>query len=109
MKDSKVIDYGGTLTGVKTLNISLGGAFHSYPPADHSTVVYDIFNTISILDGGIFKFFGTAEDGDSLVMKMDGALMIRGGGEMIVNNLELSGSFCLFDLIPYVQSTIFQL
>ena len=91
LKDSTVVDYGGTLSGVQTLNISLGGAFYSYPPADHSTVLYDFFNTISILDGGVFKFFGTANDGDLLKIKMAGSLMIRGGGEMLVNNLELYG------------------
>ena len=81
------------MAGVKTLNISLGGAFRSYPPADHSPVVYDFFNTISILDGGIFEFHGTAADGDRIKIDMEGDLVIRGGGEMIVNNLELSGEY----------------
>ena len=91
LKDSSVADYGGILAGVETLNISKGGAFHSYPPTDHSAVVYDFLNTISILDGGLFEFHGTAADGDLLNIHMNGSLMIRGGGEMIVNNLELYG------------------
>ena len=95
LKDSVVADYGGILASVETLDISLGGAFRSYPPADHSPVIYDFFNTISILDGGVFEFFGTAADGDLLNIQLNGSLMIRGGGEMIVNNLELYGIYTI--------------
>ena len=56
-------------------------------------VFYDFFNTISILDGELFKFFGTAANDDRLVIEMDGDLMIRGGGEMIANNLEVYGRY----------------
>ena len=102
LKDSSVADYGGILAGVETLNISKGGAFHSYPPTDHSAVVYDFLNTISILDGGLFEFHGTAADGDLLNIHMNGSLMIRGGGEMIVNNLELYGEYMYFVYIVAV-------
>ena len=103
LKDSTVADYGGILAGIQTLNISLGGAFRSYPPADHSAVVYDFLNTISVLDGGVFQFYGTAADGDLLNIVMNGSLMIRGGGEMIVNNLELYGM--QFYIFPDKTST----
>ena len=93
LKDNTVADHGGTLANIRTLNISLGGAFLSYPPDDHARVFYDFFNTISILDGGLFKFFGTAANDDRLVIEMDGDLMIRGGGEMIANNLEVYGRY----------------
>ena len=85
------------MDGVRTLNISLGGAFRCYPPADHSAVVYDFLNTISVLDGGVFQFYGTAADSDLLNIHLNGSLMIRGGGEMIVNNLELYGMY-IYDL-----------
>ena len=91
LKDNTVADHGGTLANIRTLNISLGGEFLSYPPADHSPVVYDFFNTIHILDGGLFQFFGTAADEDKLTIQMEGDLHIRGGGEMIVNNLDIYG------------------
>ena len=106
LKDSSVADYGGVLAGVETLNISLGGAFHSYPPADHSPVVYDFLNTISILDGGLFEFHGTAADSDLLNIHMNGSLMIRGGGEMIVNNLELYGRYFEYLMSFLVDSLI---
>ena len=89
-----VSDYGGTITGLETFNISRGGAVKIYPPSVNDPhfkqIVYNL-NTISILDGGVFHYFGSAEAGDVLTVNLDGDLMIRGGGEMKANKLVLKG------------------
>ena len=54
---------------------------------------YDFFDTIMVLDGGKFQFFGTAVFDDLLKINLAGGLVIRGGGEMLVNNLELTGMY----------------
>lgn len=94
LKDVTVYDYGGTITGLETFNISRGGAVKVYPPSvtnpHYKPIVYNL-NTISILDGGVFTYYGTAEDEDVLEVNLAGDLMIRGGGEMYVNKMILDG------------------
>ncbi|KAL4226615.1 hypothetical protein ACF0H5_014598 [Mactra antiquata] len=93
LKDSTVYDYGGTITGLETFNISRGGAVKIYPPSIdnefYKQIVYDL-NTISVLDGGLFAYYGTAENDDILEINLAGDLMIRGGGEMNVNKVNLN-------------------
>lgn len=89
-----VTDYGGTITGLETFNISRGGAVRVYPPSINEpffkNIVYNL-NTISILDGGEFIYYGTAEAADVLEINLNGDLMIRGGGVMKANKLKLKG------------------
>ncbi|WAR26294.1 hypothetical protein MAR_011998 [Mya arenaria] len=93
LKDVTVSDYGGTILGLETFNISRGGAVHVYPPEASNPhfkeIVYDL-NTISILDGGSFTYHGTAENNDVLTVNLAGDLMIRGGGVMTVNKMILN-------------------
>ena len=91
LKDCTVSHMGGTLDNVKTLNISLGGRFLSYPTEDNPRVVYKNFNTIMVMDGGEFEFFGTAEHGDLLGLELEGDLVVQGGGKMKANQLEVTG------------------
>ncbi|KAK3576663.1 hypothetical protein CHS0354_004948 [Potamilus streckersoni] len=95
LRDSSVILYGGILESLNTLNISLNGAFILYPPArlnktqsDRSSTLY--LNSISILDGGVFRYEGTPQNNDELRIVLDGGLVIRGGGELHANKLHLT-------------------
>lgn len=94
LKDVTVYDYGGTITGLETFNISRGGAVKVYPPLASNPHfrpnVYDL-NTISVLDGGSFYYYGEAEADDVFTVNLTGDLMIRGGGEMHVNKMKLNG------------------
>lgn len=96
LKDVTVYDYGGTITGLETFNISRGGAVKVYPPLSSNPhfrpIVYNL-NTISILDGGSFYYYGKAEESDVLTVNLTGDLMIRGGGEMYVNKMNLNGVY----------------
>lgn len=96
LKSVTVTDYGGTITGLETFNISRDGAVKVYPPSKdnphYKSIVYNL-NTISVLDGGVFSYFGEAETNDELIVNLEGALIIRGGGEMNVNKMELTGEF----------------
>ena len=102
LKDVTVYDYGGTITGLETFNISRGGAVKVYPPLlsnpHYVPIIYNL-NTISVLDGGLFQYYGYAEADDVLTVNLTGDLMIRGGGEMYVNKMKLNGKFsdtCFF-------------
>lgn len=96
LKSVTVTDYGGTITGLETFNISRDGAVKVYPPSKddphYKSIVYNL-NTISVLDGGVFSYFGEAETDDELIVNLEGALIIRGGGEMNVNKMDLTGEF----------------
>lgn len=81
-----------------------------YPPLISNPhfrpIIYNL-NTISILDGGTFFYYGYAEADDELTVTLAGDLMIRGGGAMYVNKMKLSGTsyFCIkfigtFDCAP---------
>ena len=93
LMDSVVTLYGGILRGVETLNISLDGSFIAYPPAQLGSdepSVYNL-NSITVLDGGLFKYIGYTEAGDGLIVNLDGGFAVRGGGLVEVNKLTLSG------------------
>ena len=94
LKDVTVYDYGGTITGLETFNISRGGAVKVYPPSRDNPFYKDIeynLDTISVLDGGEFSYFGSAVEDDTLRVTLGGDLIVRGGGVMTVNNMELHG------------------
>ena len=99
LKDVTISDYGGTITGVKTFNISRNGAVHVYPPTRnatrHKTITYNL-NTLSILDGGVFYYHGSLDNSDVFELNLEGDLLIRGGGEMFVNNLKLEGKVSVY-------------
>ena len=62
-------------------------------------------NTISILDGGLFAYHGTAENDDVLTVNLAGDLVIRGGGEMWANRLRLTGTCRAFRVRKYLVSS----
>lgn len=87
--------YGGLLRGVATLNISLDGSFTVYPPARLNNSLSSrndfVMDSITILDGGVLKFMGTAEENNRLNVTLTGSLHIQGGGEFRTNNIYLQG------------------
>ena len=97
LKDCTVTLYGGVLRGVHTLNISLGGSFIAYPPAALGSGEPSHFNldSISILDGGVFRYEGHAEQEDAVVISLDGSLVVHGGGQLIGNKITVKGT-CKF-------------
>ena len=106
--NSVITLYGGILRGLKTLNISLGGAFIAYPKAalDSGVESYFHLDSITILDGGLFKYEGKANDGDALTVELDGGLVVQGGAQVIANKLTLKGQCCSnFWWIAFVLNT----
>ena len=97
LQDCRITLYGGILRGVATLNISLDGSFTVYPPArlnnSHSNSHDFVMDSITILDGGLFSFVGTAEGNNKLNVTLTGSLHIQGGGEFRTNNIYLQGQW----------------
>lgn len=95
LRDCRITLYGGLLRGVATLNISLDGSFTVYPPARLNNSLSSrndfVMDSITILDGGVFKFMGTAEENNGLNVTLTGSLHIQGGGEFRTNNIYLQG------------------
>ena len=96
LRDCRVTLYGGILRGVETLNISLDGSFTIYPPArlNNSAGTTDnefTLNSITVLDGGAFRYMGVAEDDNQMNVILNGSLHVLGGGEFHANNLNLQG------------------
>ena len=84
---------GGVLRGMETLDISLGGAFTAYPAAKLGSAEASVFNldSITVLDGGIFKYMGNTDNGDELTLSLAGDFEVQGGGTVEVNKLKLTG------------------
>ena len=95
LKDCTVTLYGGVLRGVHTLSISLGGSFIAYPPAALDSGESSHFNldSISILDGGVFRYEGRTEQEDAVVISLDGSLVVHGGGQMFGNKITVKGTY----------------
>ena len=93
LKDCTVTLFGGVLRGVHTLNISLGGAFIAYPLAalDSGEPSHFKLDSISVLDGGLFKYEGHSEEGDAVVISLDGSLIVHGGGQLTGNKITVKG------------------
>ena len=98
MKDATITLLGGLLRGVEILDVSLNSNFIIHPKsrlASDSNSVF-IFEKVSIFDGGVIKYMGSAEAGDVLTMNVTSTLAVKGGGELHVNNLLLSGIDTVF-------------
>ena len=96
LRDCRISLYGGTVQGLQALNISLDGAFYVYPPekeneGDVIPVNEFELDSITILDGGVFEFFGEPDNDNKLDIKLNGSLTINGGGEFRTNNMYLEG------------------
>jgi hypothetical protein len=50
-------------------------------------------NSITVLDGGLFQYYGEAVNDNKLDIKLNGSLIINGGGEFRTNNMYLEGNF----------------
>ena len=81
------------MRGVHTLDISLGGSFIAYPLAALDSGEPSHFNlgSISVRDGGLFKYEGLSEQGDAVVISLDGSLTVHGGGQLTGNKISVKG------------------
>lgn len=85
------------------MNISLDGAFYVYPKEKENeidTMAPNVFelDSIAILDGGLFEYFGEAVNDNKLDITLNGSLSINGGGEFRANNMYLEGIIVMIPL-----------
>ena len=95
LHDCVVTLYGGTLSGVHTLNISLDGAFIIHPKAKLDSGTESVFNlnSITVLDGGVMRYEGVTAQNDGLVVNLEGGLVVQGGGVIEGNNIKVKGEY----------------
>lgn len=114
LRDCRISLYGGTVQGLQKMNISLDGAFYVYPKEkenENDVMEPNVFelDSIAILDGGLFEYFGEAVNDNKLDITLNGSLSINGGGEFRANNMYLEGIICLYDNIRILPKAIMAL
>ena len=72
LRDADITMFGGTVTGIENVEISLNGGFHLYPEARIYSDVRSVvnLNLIEVMDGGVFSYRGVAADGDALTLSV---------------------------------------
>ena len=95
LRDANITMYGGTVTGIENVEISLNGGFHLYSEARiYSSVASEVnLRSIEVMDGGVFSYRGIAADGDALTLTVENDFTVRGGGHVYVNKMALDGTF----------------
>ena len=70
--------------------------FQVYPPAELDFSNRFEMNSISVLDGGVLAFEGTAEGDSKMEIILEGGLHVHGGGEVKTNNIYLEGMIFVY-------------
>ena len=104
LRDADITMFGGTVTGIENVEISLNGGFHLYPEARIYSDVRSVvnLNLIEVMDGGVFSYRGVAADGDALTLSVATSFTVSGGGHVYVNKMTLDGTLCLLHLFLQV-------
>ena len=98
LRNANITMFGGTVTGIENVDISLDGGFHLYPEAriysdDRSEV---FLNRIEVMDGGVMSYRGVSEEGDALTLNVNTSFTVRGGGHVYCNKMTLTGTSFLY-------------
>lgn len=108
LRDATIKLYGGRVIGLQRMDISLGGEFHMHPNARINSLTASEMKIehLTVMDGGLFRYEGKAEDDDSLQAEVAEDFNVRGGGELYISKMVMHGksSVKLYINVVYITS-----